>query len=156
MGKSKFELSVELVKALIWPAIVSALLISFWKPLHETANLLPTIVNRSDTITIAGLSLKVGHEIQREVPAEVRSALKQLPASDISKLLVFHGSGGFSEESYLDYHYGDLVRIGLVSKSFHEEYDSLKWEAKLSPLGIETKRFLASLLAEIMTAMEPK
>ena len=86
-NKGKFELVVELIRALAWPTIAGLLLFSFWQPLQLTANLLPTIIDRSDSITIAGLSLKVGRELRSEAPPEVRAALAGLSLAGIEMLL---------------------------------------------------------------------
>lgn len=161
MEKSKFELSVDLVKALAWPAVVGLLLLSFWNPLQKTANLLPSIIDRSDVITISGLSLKVSREMGSEAPAEVRAVLKRLSPQGVMLLLEFtelHSTSLFSQEEMIDREWGELVRNGIVVKSLVVNAPgplALPWRVQLTPLGVAAKSYLTSLLTEIIRQVEP-
>ncbi|SET69761.1 hypothetical protein SAMN05216412_11325 [Nitrosospira multiformis] len=154
--KSTFELCVELIRALAWPVIAAALLISFWQPLRETANLLPSILHRSDAITIAGLSLKVSHELRHEAPPDVQAKLRRLSPSGIEALLN-HGENtkmiyeGKSEEKRAEERWGELVANELAYKESYD--DGARFFVALTPVGVKARSYLVSIISEFIKGL---
>ena len=100
--KTRYELTVELIKALAWPLFAFFVLFSFWKPLHLAMNQLPEIVNRSNTITIAGLTIKIDRSLQlqnQEPSANVKKALSELTPEGIQTLMGLSGTATWLPQS---------------------------------------------------------
>src|SRR5262249_44954594 len=85
--KSPFELFTEFVRAIAWPALVVGLVIAFWRPLKDTADDVPTILSRSDTVSIAGMSIKVGSRLYDLATPEVRFALAKASNDGVIHIL---------------------------------------------------------------------
>src|SRR6266550_448005 len=164
--KSRFELFVELVKAIAWPLLAAVVLVSFWHPLREAANQFPSIVSRSDTITILGLSLKIGPQLRQKAPREVQEALAALSADGI-KTLIGMGRGRGN-----DIHISSVVTSGrgpyaeLIKLKLAEEVPGLAradptsdptyatYVLQITPLGVQTNDFLLSLIAEFIDELK--
>jgi hypothetical protein len=164
--KSRFELFVELVKAIAWPLLAAVVLVSFWHPLREAANQLPSIVSRSDTITILGLSLKIGPQLRQKAPREVQEALAALSADGI-KTLIGMGKGRGN-----DIHissvvtsgrapYAELIKLKLAEEvPGHARADPTSdptyatYVLQITPLGVQTNDFLLSLIAEFIDELK--
>jgi hypothetical protein len=68
---------------------------SFWSPLHNIADQLPTILGRSDTITFAGLSLKVSPGLRAKAPPEVQTVLPRLSSGGLEKIMAMSSGGTY-------------------------------------------------------------
>jgi hypothetical protein len=162
-SKSRFELIIELVRATVWPLIVIISLISFWEPLHKTAQQLPAIVGQSQTITIAGLSLKLQKGIENKPSLKVKEALSNISADSIKKLMTSN------EASYWESNYTNSAKVEnyeLINLRLLEEipYDQLNestinrkkygYGIRLTPLGKETQNFLLSLISEFVQELK--
>lgn len=159
--KSRFELVVELIKALAWPLIALILLIAFWTPLRQTTDLIPSIIGRSDTITIAGLSLKVGQGLKAKATPEVQKVLAKLSRSGVERVLRMSDSSYWTRGSGLssDKNQGaELVKLGLETEVPQSELDALNLKQqtnygfglRITDLGRETQAFLQSVVAEFV------
>ena len=159
-GKSKLELTVDLMKALAWPVFGFFVLVSFWTPLQKTAALLPSLVERSDTISIAGLSLKIGSALKNQATPEVERVLAKLTVAGIEKTLALGGSSWWGKESVdtAKRDYAELVALGLVEEVAQAELDarnknylgSLGYGIKRTDLGEKTQVFLRSVVAQFV------
>src|SRR5207253_2368384 len=85
--KTRFEISVELIKALTWPLVISIVLIGFWTPLHNIVTQLPNLLSRSESVTIAGLSIKIGKDIGRQVSPKVKEVISELSPEGLHRLI---------------------------------------------------------------------
>ena len=114
--KSRFELFVELVKATAWPILVAVVLVAFWSPLRETARQIPELLGRSDTVTIAGLSLKLSRGLRYQTSPEVKKVLAELSQEAIERLLAMASRSWWDvgSESHGRSENAELLRLGLV------------------------------------------
>jgi hypothetical protein len=158
--KGRFELFVELIKAASWPVIALLLLFSFWGPIHDAANLIPSIMMRSDTITIAGLSLKVSPELRERASPEVQKVLTQLSPQGLDRILQM------SESSFWDIgsetngrnENQNLLQLGLVEEipsaeleaHNHRENRNFGFGVRITSLGRQTQIFLRSVLSRFV------
>jgi hypothetical protein len=159
-NKSSVELATDFIKAIAWPLFALIFLISFWEPFQAAANMLPDIVNRSNTITIAGLTLQINRslKLQNQQPSsEVKQVLADISPDDINKILATSGwrvwnaqevDGGRDE-------YAKLVKLGVFREMTNQELQNRTEYAVRpvygvvnKPLGDETRDFLIALIAE--------
>ena len=156
--KTRFELSVELTKALAWPVLVLVLLVVFWIPLHQTASLIPSIVGKSDTITIAGLSLKVSQGLKAKASPDVEKALSNLTKSGIERVLEM-GEASYWDQNSIAHgkeRNAELLKLGLVTEIPAIEIERINlrdgtkhgYGVKRTELGKQTQAFLQSVVAE--------
>jgi hypothetical protein len=158
--KSRLELLVELVKATAWPLFAAAVLIIFWGPLHETAKVIPALVGRSDTLTIAGLSLKVSHGLRQKASPEVQKAIGELSREGIERALSLSSSSWWDKGSEVSGRsdYADLLRLGLVEEVPASEVEAQNkrdqrnfgYAVRITELGKRVQSFLRSLVAELV------
>ncbi len=156
-SKTRYEITVELIKALLWPTIAIFILILFWQPLRLVADQLPNIVSRSETITISGLSIKIRNSDIVQKPSDsVKTALASLSADGVKTML--NNSNGVywnvGDESFGRKQYAELIKLGLYRevppKELQERNKQNKnygFGAEVTPLGIETNQFLIQLVA---------
>lgn len=158
--KSKTEISIELIRALAWPTIVVILLISFWAPLQKTAKLLPILIDRSDTITIAGLTIKVKESLRKQASPEVEIVLSKLDRVGIEQVLEMGESTWWDID---DSEYGRSKTVELISLGLLEEVsdgeikennlrrgNSHGYAVKQTALGLETQEFLQAVVTEFV------
>jgi hypothetical protein len=158
--KGRFELLVELVKATAWPMFAAAVLIIFWGPLHETAKEIPTLVGRSDTVTIAGLSLKVSHGLHQKASPEVQKAVGELSREGIERVLSLSSSSWWDKGSEVSGRsdYAELLRLGLVEEVSSSEVEvqnkrdkrDFGYAVRITELGKKVQSFLRSVVAEFV------
>jgi hypothetical protein len=156
IGKSRLELAVDLVKALAWPLIALTVLISFWSPLRAVARQLPDIVNRSETITIAGLSIKVREGLRRQATPEIARALANVTPDGLKRLLNTSSLScwGADGADFGRKENAELIRLGLVEEVPKAELCSPQpgqdyvFGARPTALGRETQTFLLAVISE--------
>ncbi len=157
VSKSKFEITVDLIKALVWPVISLFILIIFWQPLRLVANQLPSIVSRSETITISGLSLKIrNNDIVQKPSDSVKTVVAALSADGV-KTMLNNSSGVYwnvGDEAFGRKQYEELIKLGLYREVPRTELEEKKEQnknygfgAEVTPLGIETNKFLTQVVA---------
>jgi hypothetical protein len=78
---------LELTKALAWPITAGIALVAFWGPLHETANAIPSIIQRSDTISVSGVKLTIRKGSIESATPQARAAVDKLDGDDIRLIL---------------------------------------------------------------------
>jgi hypothetical protein len=158
--KSTLELVVEVIKALAWPLFATVFLVSFWTPLHDTATLIPSIVSRSDTITIAGLSLKVGKALNKKATPEVELALSRLSKEGVKRLLEMSASSWWDKGSEANgqAENSELVKLGLAMEVSADElatrnttdHKNFGYAVRITDLGRKTQDFLRAVIAEFV------
>jgi len=151
-NKSKFELTVELVKALAWPSVVVILLFAFWAPLENTINILPQLIDRSDTITIGSVAIKVGRKLSGHITPEVKKALKNISDNGIERLLDFEEDqqkeyGKDHKPSAPTY---ELIKLKLLISEKKSNTNDDEFYVYMSPTGIETRKALLLVIAEFV------
>jgi hypothetical protein len=154
--KTRFELTVELIKAVAWPLFAIFVLFTFWEPLHLAMNQLPDIVNRSNTITIAGLTIKIDQSLQlknREPSAEVRQALSEITSDGIQTLMNLSGSARWLPQ---DADNGrrknsEMVRLGLFEEiPLQELKDNFAYGVRVTQVGRDTQAYLYALISTFL------
>lgn len=159
-SKTRFELMVEMVKALAWPVFAFIILLSFWTPLREASRTLPGLLRRSEAITIAGLTIKLQGELRAKASPEVEQALARLSPEDIEELLNFRFVGCWDADStniqQIKDRYGRLVQSGLLvevadmGRCASTQGVTYEYALGPSPLGVEAQKFLFALLAAFL------
>ena len=152
--KSRVETMTELLKAVAWPAIALVVLISFWSPLQRTAEQVPTLVSRSDSITIAGLSLKVSRELRTKASPEVQAVVAKLSRKGIEQVLALSEKSTWKPE---DIENGreftkELRALGLATELPPKELEALHagYGFTATELGRQTQAFLRAIVAEFV------
>lgn len=160
-SKSRFELIVELIKAVAWPLFAIVLLVSFWRPLRSAVTQLPNIISRSETLSIAGLSLKVRRSLAKQPSEEVKQALSKLSPDDLKRLQNFNST--FCEEQYAAScraDYAALVGLGLLAEVPESELKKDRsgtpygFGVRITPKGKETQSVLNALVSEFVQELE--
>ncbi len=162
--KSKFELTVELIKATAWPGLTMIILITFWGPLRQTAEQFPYLVRRSDTITIAGLSLEVSRELRRQASPEVEEVITELSKEGIKRVLRLSGGSYWDKgsETHGRADYTELIHLKLVEeiavdeleRQNQEEGKNFGFGVRPTELGRQTQSFLQSVVAEFVQELD--
>lgn len=152
--KSRFEMLVELVKATAWPVVALIVLTSFWSPLQRTAEQIPVLVNRSDSITIAGLSLKVSRDLRTKASPEVEKVVARLSRTGIEQVLSLSEKTTWKPDS-VEHARGytkELRDLGLVVELQPKELAEVGAGYGMRPteLGRQTQVFLRSVVAEFV------
>lgn len=164
--KSRFELFVELVKAGAWPLLAAFVLLSLREPLVKTAEEMPSIIGRSESITIAGLSLKIGAALREKITPQIQAALAKLSGDGVAKVLAMSNGGaywdkGHEEQGRADYE--ELLRTGLAEEVPGDQLDTLNRQdgrsygfgVRITALGRATQSFLRSVVAEFVQNLPP-
>ncbi len=162
--KSRFELIVELIKAVAWPLLAIVVLVAFWSPLRRTADLIPSIVGRSDTITIAGLTLKVGRGLKSKASPQVEKVLESLSKDSIAAVLGMPEGATWPPNSAASgrAQNAELIKLGLVVELPQNEIDDRNakehrdyvFGVRQTPLGKQTQVFLQAVVAEFVEELE--
>lgn len=161
--KTKFELFVELIKVLAWPTFAFFILFSFWGSFRSVARLLPEVLGRSQSITIAGMSLEIGSDIGREAPDGVSEILSDLPPSDIRILMNFRGptfwdyAGGYRQHE-------TLMQAGLLEAISQDELNqriertgnNTSGGIRLTPLGQSAQDYLMAIVSSFVDQIEER
>jgi hypothetical protein len=151
-GKTRFENINDLVKILIWPLFAVLLLVCFWKPLFSLINKLPEIIDRSQTVTIAGLAIELNQNM-RQPSEEVKIVLSEISPEGVKMLTEFKGTmcwwGEISSDNYQVYE--ELIRLGLFAETSSIDLKgNCSIETKITNLGLNTKDYLFELLSEFV------
>lgn len=116
----KTKVSTILSAILSWPTFAILVLILFWSPLHRLGDMLPRMLEQSDTVKIGNVSIELRRNIatlQAQASPEVRDALAGMNADDAVMIVennltgdvTFIGDPGDDLPKWKK-----LVRLGLV------------------------------------------
>jgi hypothetical protein len=151
---------VELVKVLAWPVFAICVFLSLWSPLRRTADMIPSIIGSSEAITIAGLSLKVGHSLRSKATPEVMAVLSEISTSGLKRIMEMEASQYqyWNQNDAEDARnlYRELIKLGLVREVPESSLAELKksngktvvYALELTQLGEETQKFLESIVRD--------
>jgi len=148
-NQSNYQTTVDLFKAIIWPAFAFTLLISFWSPLDKTLEKIPSIIDKSESITIAGLSLKIERGIGIKPSSEVKSVLSQISPDGIKKLMNNKNSSYYDSKDWPKNDNEELFRLKLV-KEIPTKGSKHKFAMQPTLLGIKCQKFLDAVMIEIV------
>lgn len=84
---TKFDLYLKLTTLLAWPIMILILLVIFWRPIKLLSSKLPKVVQKSETISIAGITLKMTDQITQKPTAKINEALTGLGHEPLLGLL---------------------------------------------------------------------
>ncbi|MFM0385873.1 hypothetical protein [Paraburkholderia dipogonis] len=154
-----------------WPAFAVLLLVIFWRPLHQIGDVVPRLVESSDTVTIGKLTLQVRQNLrtlESQAGPDVRDSLSGMEAEDALMVLennltgVMSYSGAAGEDVRK---WRKLERLGLVEElsaaELRKEEESngdkpgeYTFAVRPSPTGKFDKlhKFLARAVFEIANA----
>ncbi|HLJ90433.1 MAG TPA: hypothetical protein VKZ53_26730 [Candidatus Angelobacter sp.] len=159
--KTRFELSVELTKALAWPILILIILAVFWTPLHDLVTLAPTLLGHSESITIAGVSIKLGQRLSSQASPEVKKELAAMSPHSIDVLLSHTSSAYWSSDpSYAKSEHAQLAQAGLVkelsSDDLRRSYPDKNYTygIQLTEQGQEVRKFLIALISEFASQLQ--
>jgi hypothetical protein len=93
-----YQASIPFLVALVWPLAVIIIISVFREPLFQTLQQLPSVVSKSTSIEIAGVSIKVDEKIAGINDPELKAALSNLSPTAL-RLLVDVGKGGLTTMS---------------------------------------------------------
>ena len=117
--KSNYEITVLLVSALAWPAIVLLLLFIFREPVKAVVGQLPSLMASSNSISIAGVSVQVDRKLRSQASAEAMASMATLSAEGVRTLMdlaqktpIYEGQE--VKDGRVDREYGELLRAGLA------------------------------------------
>jgi hypothetical protein len=146
--------AAELAKALAWPLLALVLLMGLWSPLRESAKEIPTLLRRSEGLTIAGVSLRVREDLSRRASLEVRTVVARLSPESLQYLLSSNGNGMFligGGTSQLPRELGELAGLGLIEELPAEELPPQADSGfQMTPLGEEATSFLLVVVSEFV------
>jgi hypothetical protein len=155
--KSKYEITVDLIRGMVWPLVVLGILVTFWNPFHQVADKLPALVDKSDSISIGSLSLSVNRSIQTKADDDVRKVLASLNANEVQAVLNMNDEGewysGQTDGPVLKQRHQSLIDQGVFEiiedpKIIGKDNSGKPFtaEIKLTALGKKTKGFLQAVI----------
>lgn len=154
--KTTFELIVELINGIAWPLFAFVLLIGLWGPLQSVATQFPDIIGRSETITIAGLSIKVGQGLKQQASGDVEKVLSNLSPDGLRKL-IDNGNESYwdyGSETYAKNEVAELVRMKLLEEISGNELrgKDKKYAYGVRPtiLGKNAREYVLKLISQFV------
>jgi|GEM_PF-6292768 hypothetical protein len=117
--KSSYEVTVMLVTALAWPAIVVLLLFIFRAPIQAVVAQLPSLMASSNTISVAGVSVQVDRKLRSQASAEALASMAALTGEGVRTLMMLeHKTPIYTAQDVRDgrieQEYGELIRANLA------------------------------------------
>ncbi len=163
LPKSRLELVTELIKATAWPSLALVALWGFWGPLQEAAKQLPALIGRSEVLTIAGVSLRVGSSLREKATPEMQKVLAEISPDGLRWILSTSEGGAYWDAG--DVSTGrretmELRKLGLVEEVPAQELNDPRrgrrygYGVRSTHLGKRTHAFLVSLVAEFVQGLE--
>jgi hypothetical protein len=118
-GKSNYEITVMLIRALAWPAIVLLLLFIFRGPVKAIVGQLPSLMASSNSISIAGVSVQVDRKLRSQASADALASMGALSPEGVRSLMgLAEKTPIYKEEDWKDgrveREYGEILRAGLA------------------------------------------
>lgn len=160
----KSDVILGYLKALAWPGLTLLILIVFWAPLRQIANMAPSLLSRSESIKIGSVSLVVGKDVV--IPDAVRQVLRSLRPDDLDDFLASTGDGAFTSD-LADHQSVKTWRrwasLGLLKEMSASELAEYRKTSEYkdsvigfngTPLYHDTRTFLINLLPEILKKAE--
>lgn len=153
--KTRFELTTELLKVILWPIVILVIILIFWKPLYLSINEVPNVINNSESITIGSLSLKIKKNTIGRPSNEVKDVLKGISAKGIDVLLSSSAQTEYfhqNEVLYGQQRYKELINLGLYEEMnashLGRDAEGIKYYFGVTPtdLGIAARKYLIEIV----------
>lgn len=163
--KSNYEITVDLLKAMLWPTTALVLIFFLWSPIKETTELLPSLLKNSESIEIGGISIKTGSKSL--IALADKESIKALDGISLEamSILVGHSRGvrlpndwktnsAFDKEPILELVNRELYFLGKIDPPlpkgtiFGPKGPPIE-EIKRTTLGKKVTRLLQGLLLEL-------
>lgn len=154
------------VSSVLWPLFAFVVLVSFWTQLQTIANRLPDLIDKSQTISIAGLKVELDNTSRIHNPSPpVAKALKDLYAEDIKLLITNPDAAVFSPpERVAEYRerFAHLIQLDLIREGKTTmlgqggEVARNGTVFKLTPVGTEAKAYLVELVISTLVGAGAK
>jgi hypothetical protein len=149
--------------SLLWPVLAFVMLCAFWTELHNIADRIPNVIDRSKSINIASVKIELDAALQmREPSPPVAKALQELYAEDLKLMLNSPDVPQFARAERLGEYrekYAHLMQLGLVVES-----ESTMWVGtvpgpedlrghtfKYTPPGAEAKAYLIDVIVRLFS-----
>lgn len=159
-NQSRLENFTKLFTVILWPGTILIMIIIFWTPLHLIAEKLPGVMDRSEAITIGGMTVKIKKELKQKSPKAISKAINNLSPSAYFSLLELGSDEpdttstfSYSTTAWNDGKMNELLRNGLISiVSNTTNQDSIFVRGqeitkfKLTKLGVDSGLFLADIV----------
>jgi hypothetical protein len=165
-GKPVWVIIIEIFR---WPLFAVVLVLFFWKPVYKSLEDLPNLVSNQETITVGGLSLRVGKSLAAAENQDVREALSGMSSEDVVTVLendlpsdAFY-SGDLDETMR---QWQRLKRLGVVNEIPQEELQAKskedgkegddKYTYGIRPTGKydKVRKFLVTVLQEVVSGAQ--
>ncbi|RME56012.1 hypothetical protein D6779_11425 [Candidatus Parcubacteria bacterium] len=123
-----YQASIPFLVALIWPLVLITIVLIFREPLFRTLQQLPSVVSKSTSIEVAGISIKVNEKIAGINDPELKAALSDLSPTAL-RLLMDVGKGCLNTTSkhLSEQEINALVELqdqGLIELDMNYKYSS--------------------------------
>lgn len=159
--RGQFELLLDFAKGISWPFFAFVALSMVASPLRETVARLPSLLDRSDKLTISGVTVELEKRLSAKPSAEVERAIGQLSPDGLQQLLSFGGdSATWDNADAGKASTADLVSLGLLREMSPTELKGLKGSSPfgtmITPLGKRTRSFLMEVIKEFASQLSVK
>jgi len=151
---SKFDLYLKLARLVIGPILVLVVLCVFWKPIKILSLELPKLVEKSKTISVAGITIETDDQITQRPSTKINAALTGLEEEPLEELLemgddnpTLSSSFGFDSTRYADV-IQRLTDRGLTKVIKSDATDTLEKRivsVRLTKLGIKSSLVISDL-----------
>ncbi len=152
-NKSKYEITVDMIRSIIWPVLFASILISYSKPITETINQLPNLVAASSELSIAGVRVQVDRSIRAKTSPTVLHVMAQISPDGIKRLMsLSSGTPIFSDDESKRYkdEWDELIKLSLVEvRPWHGSEPKYKNALGVTTLGRDVQQFVFVLVSEI-------
>lgn len=150
--KSKFEVIVELVRVLVWPALLVTIVLMFLKPLRETVYLLPSLVANSSELTIAGVKVNIDKSIRSKASDEVLISIAKLSPNGFESLIDLTKGTIVFQSIELDrykHEYNELLELKLIEIKSWTGDRNYDYSLGVTGLGRDVQQFFFVIVSDI-------
>jgi hypothetical protein len=151
--KSRYEISVDLVKALIWPLLIAIFFISYRQPISQTVQQIPSLLASSSELTIAGTKIQIDRRLRARTSTAVLQAMSQLSPDGMERLMdMVRGTPVFGEKAIQRYRdeWQETISLGLVEITpWHGSDPEHAYGLRVTSLGRDVQQLVFVLLSEI-------
>jgi len=148
--KSQYEVTVDLIRSIIWPLFIGSLLIIYNKPFTETVSQLPNLLATSSELSIAGLKVQIDREISSKTTPEVLNGLSKLSPDGIERLMnMTRSTPVFKKNELKQYEneWKELLALKLVE--IIPWYDKYDYGMRTTIIGRDTQQFVFLIISQI-------
>ena len=136
---------IELIKSLAWPVIVVLFLIFNWSPIRESVKLFPQLISRSESISIAGLSIEINQKLERESTPEIKESLRMI-SPHLIDIITNIGDSAWESNMLTDQDWNELSALGLITR---DDYGY-----QLNEKGLSVRKYILEVVNELIKLAE--